>query len=56
MWRINARILRLWRVSSKFDKSKTVYVEKILMDDKGIPLARLISKAKLIIWDEAPMI
>ncbi|MED6174914.1 hypothetical protein PIB30_073386, partial [Stylosanthes scabra] len=34
VWRIKARVLSFWRISSKFDKSKTAYVEKILMDDK----------------------
>ncbi|XP_052113856.1 uncharacterized protein LOC110277433 [Arachis duranensis] len=76
VWKIKARIIRLWKVPSKFDKSKTAYLKMVLMDDKvvvekysygqlyhsqlglkeGSPFARLISKAKLIIWDEAPMI
>ncbi|RYR00377.1 hypothetical protein Ahy_B07g088504 [Arachis hypogaea] len=29
-----ARIIRLWKVPSKFDKSKTAYLEMVLMDDK----------------------
>ncbi|MED6180945.1 hypothetical protein PIB30_014727 [Stylosanthes scabra] len=34
VWRIKARVMRLWKIPSKFDKSKTAYVEMVLMDDK----------------------
>ncbi|XP_020970095.1 uncharacterized protein LOC107620097 [Arachis ipaensis] len=32
--KIKARIIRLWKVPSKFDKSKTAYLEMVLIDDK----------------------
>ncbi|KAL4314193.1 hypothetical protein AHAS_Ahas15G0060600 [Arachis hypogaea] len=35
VWKIKARIIRLWKVPSKFDKSKTAYIEMVLMDDKN---------------------
>ncbi|KAL4336727.1 hypothetical protein AHAS_Ahas12G0039100 [Arachis hypogaea] len=33
VWKIKARIIKLWKVPSKFDKSKTTYIEIVLMDD-----------------------
>ncbi|KAL4294478.1 hypothetical protein AHAS_Ahas18G0232100 [Arachis hypogaea] len=36
IWKIKARIIRLWKVSSnKFDKSKMTYIKKVFMNDKN---------------------
>ncbi|RYR14705.1 hypothetical protein Ahy_B04g071373 [Arachis hypogaea] len=34
VWKIKTRVIRLWKVPSKFDKNKTAFIEIVLMDDK----------------------
>ncbi|MED6210913.1 hypothetical protein PIB30_068551 [Stylosanthes scabra] len=34
VWRTKTRIMRLWKIPSKFDKSKSAYVEMVLIDDE----------------------
>ncbi|KAL4337934.1 hypothetical protein AHAS_Ahas12G0159800 [Arachis hypogaea] len=35
IWKIKARIIWLWKVLFKFDKSKTTYIKMVLMDDNS---------------------